>query len=117
MAPSRVGVVLGHHGDPDVLVGENLGVDEVLHARRLFRGKRPVMGEIEPQSVRRHQRALLLDVITEHLAQRPVQQVGAGVIAPDGGPAVGVDRRRAASPGWISPLSITARWRITPGRA
>jgi hypothetical protein len=45
--------------------------------------------EVEAQPVGRHQRALLRDVIAEHLAQRFVQQMRRGVI--------GADRRRGAA--------------------
>ena len=38
---------------------------------------RLVVGEVEAQAVRRDERAGLLDVVAEHLAQRVVQQVGA----------------------------------------
>ena len=38
--------------------------------------------EVEAQPIGRHQRARLLDVRAEHLAQRRVQKVGRGVVAP-----------------------------------
>ena len=51
------------------------------------------MAEVEPQSIGRDERAGLLHVRTEHLAQRPVQQVRAGVVATDGVAPLDVDRR------------------------
>lgn len=50
-----------------------------------------MVAEVEAQAVGGHQRALLFDVGAEDLPQGPVQQVGAGVVAPDGLPAAGVD--------------------------
>ncbi len=56
------------------------------------------MGEVEPQPVRRHQRAALRDMIAQRAAQRLVQQVGRGMVGADGGAAGrvhGESRRRA----------------------
>ena len=47
--------------------------------------------EVEPQAVGRHERAGLLDVRAEHLAQRRVEQVRGRVVAPRGVADVGVD--------------------------
>ncbi len=44
------------------------------------------MGEVEPQAVRGHQGAGLLDVLAQHAAQRRVQQVGGGVVERGGRP-------------------------------
>jgi hypothetical protein len=41
------------------------------------------MREVEAQPVGRDQRALLRDVIAEHLAQRLVQQMGRGMVGAD----------------------------------
>ena len=49
------------------------------------------MGEVEAQPVGGHQGPLLFHVRAEDFAQRPVEQMGAGVVAPDGGPALAVD--------------------------
>ena len=51
-----------------------------------------VMAEVEAQALGRDERPGLLHVRTEHLAQRPVQHVGRGVIAPDTVAAHTVDR-------------------------
>ena len=51
-----------------------------------------VVAEVEAQPVGRDERALLLHVVAEHLAQRPVQDVGAGVVAAD---RVAARRRRS----------------------
>ncbi len=44
------------------------------------RSHRLEMREIKPQPVRRHQRAFLLDMRAQHLAQRGMQQMRRGVI-------------------------------------
>ncbi len=55
-------------------------------------GDRLVVAEVEAQPVRADVRAGLLDVGAEHLAQRPVQDVGRGVVAADRVAARSVDR-------------------------
>ena len=82
------GQLLGPYGH----VGQDLGIDEVFHLVELGPGHRRVVGEVETQPVRGHQRTLLLDVLAEHLPQSPVEQVGPGVVAPDGRPPFGIDR-------------------------
>jgi hypothetical protein len=52
------------------------------------------MAEVEAQPIRRDERPRLLYVRTEHLAQRPVQHMGRGVIAADAVAADAVDRGR-----------------------
>src|SRR5215813_9359537 len=49
------------------------------------------MSEVEPQPVRSHQRAGLLDVRAQYVAQGGVKQVGAGVIRLDSTAPFGVD--------------------------
>ncbi len=61
-------------------VPPDLLVDDRFDLAQLLGGERGVVGEVEPQPVGRHQRAALLDVRPEHLAQRGVQQVGGGVV-------------------------------------
>jgi hypothetical protein len=46
------------------------------------------MGKIESQSVWRHQRPGLLDVWAQHIAQRGVQQMGAGMVGFDSAAAL-----------------------------
>ena len=53
---------------------------------------RLVVAEVEAQPVRADERAGLLHVRAEHLAQRPVQDVGRGVVAADRVAARAVDR-------------------------
>ena len=50
------------------------------------------MAEVEAQPIRSDQGSGLLYVGAEHLAQRPVQHVGRGVVPADSIPAHGVDR-------------------------
>ena len=76
---------------PHRLVGQDLLVGQVLDPLQLLGRHRLVVAEVEAQAVGRDERPGLLDVAAEHLAQGPVQQVGAGVVAADGLPAVDVD--------------------------
>ena len=62
-------------------VASYLGIDDRFNGLHLLRGHRLEVGEVEAQSLRIHQRALLFHLITQNLAQRPVQKVGRGVIA------------------------------------
>ena len=73
-------------------------VGEVLDCVELVARHRRVVAEVEAQVVGRDERALLLHVWPEHLAQRPVQDVRAGVVAPDGVAPLGVDLRRRLLP-------------------
>ena len=90
----RLGLGLGglEHARP--LVAQRLGVDQLLDLGDLLVGDRLVVREVEAQPVGADVRAGLLDVIAEHPAQRPVQQVRAGVVAADRLAALDVDRRR-----------------------
>ena len=74
-------------------VGDDLRVREPLDLDQLLGGDRLVVAEVEPQPVGRDQRAGLLHVGTEHLAQRPVQDVRGRVVAPDAVAPDAVDRR------------------------
>ena len=86
-----VAVLVAEEGDGAELLGLGLG-GLVVADRARWRGSRGwrgprcaaicvggdrlVVAEVEAQPVGRDQRALLLDVVAEHLAQRPVQEVG-----------------------------------------
>ena len=59
------------------------------------------MREIETQPVGRNQRALLRDVIAQHLAQRLVQQMRGRVVLPDVRRGA---RDRPSSNSWIADL-------------
>ena len=73
-------------------VGEHLGLDrrrrqhlladDLADPRHLLGSHRVDTGEVEAQAIGRHQRTSLVRIGAQHLAQRPVQQVGGGVIAP-----------------------------------
>ncbi len=65
-------------------VAQNLLVDEPLHFLDLGAVHGGVVGEVEAQPRRLHHAARLLDVRAQHLAQRGVQQVRGGVVAPRG---------------------------------
>ena len=71
-------------------------VGDVLDLLDLLRRHRLGMREVETQTVGRDQRALLRDVIAEHLAQRLVQQMRRRMVL-SGSPCGARDRHRAAS--------------------
>ena len=62
-------------------IGVDLLVDQPLDLGDFLRCQRLVVREVEARLVGIDQRALLLDVLAEHLAQRPVEQVRRGVVA------------------------------------
>ena len=98
MAPEREGIGVGQLAGLYRLVGQ----DEIVHLRldRLERGRvdRAVMGEVEPETLRLHQGALLPHVGAEPSAQHVVHQMGRAVVALDivapGCVDRGVERRR-----------------------
>ena len=71
--------------------------------------------EVEPQAIGRDERARLLDVRAEHLAQRRVQQVRGGVVAARGVAHLGVDLRRHEVAGRAASPAVT-RTRCARGR-
>ena len=78
---------LRHHR----LVLEEHRVGDVLDALDLVVADRLRVAEVEAQAVRRDERALLRDVVAEHLAQGLVQEMGRGVVGADAGAAGVVD--------------------------
>ncbi len=75
----------------DARIFEDLLVDEVFDVLQFFVGDLLKVGEVEAQVLRINKRAGLLDVGAESLAQRGVEEVGAGVIADGGGAEVGIN--------------------------
>ena len=65
----------------DVRVLEDRAVHLVLHPLQLLRRQPTLQGEVEPQVRRMHERARLMHVLTEHAAERRVQEVRRGVVA------------------------------------
>ncbi len=76
-----------------------------------------VVGEIEAQPAGFHHAAGLLDVRAEHLAQRSVQQVRGGVVAPRGVAQRSGDFRAQciADVRWAH--ALTMRWTVESGNA
>ena len=74
-------------------------VGDVLDLRELLVADRLGVREIEAQPVGRDQRALLRDMIAEHLAQRLVQQMRRRMVAADVGAARVIDIERERQPG------------------
>ena len=69
----------------------NLLVHKVFHLAQLLGCHLLEVREVEAQTVGRDQRAALLDVGAQHLAQGSIQQVGAGVVRLNGAALVDVD--------------------------
>ena len=96
----RLGFVLGGLEDARRRVAQRLGVGERLDLGDLLGRDRFVVREVEPQPILVHHRAGLLHVLAEHLAERVVEQVGAGVVAADRVAPLDVDRRRRRLARW-----------------
>ena len=64
--------------------GEHLAIDNVFDLLQFFVGNLREVRKIEAQPVGMHRRTGLLHMRAQHLPQRRVQQVRAGVVAPDG---------------------------------
>ena len=88
------GLGLGGLVVADRAVREDLGVGQVLDLLDLGLGEGIGRPEVEAQPLGIHQRTLLLHALAEHRAERPVEDVGAGVVPPDGVTASDVDARR-----------------------
>jgi hypothetical protein len=69
-----------HHPGRHLVVLEDDGIGQILDGRHLLCRHRLGVGEVEAQPVGRDQRALLGDVIAQHLAQRSMDQMGRGMI-------------------------------------
>src|SRR5690606_15204633 len=74
-------LVVGDQPGLDRSVLEDLAIDDLLDLANLLAGHRRVVAEVEARLLRIHQRALLLDMRAEHLAQRLVHQVRRRVVA------------------------------------
>ena len=72
-------------------VGANLLVDDVFHLAQLLGCDLLEVREVEAQSVSRDERAALLHMCAQHLAQGCVEQVGAGVVRLNGTTGFNVD--------------------------
>ena len=72
-------------------VGQHLGVDQGLDLADLRIGDRRVVREVEARALGVDQRALLLHMRAQHLAQRLVHQVRGAVVAHGPRAALGVD--------------------------
>ena len=83
----------GTHVGGNQRVLHDLLVDDSLDAQELVGRDRLEMLEVEAQAVRRDERAGLLHVRAEHLAQGRMQQVGSRVVAPRGVAYVGIHLR------------------------
>ena len=91
-----------------ITVHLRLDLGEVLARQRV------VMREIEPQPVRRVERAALRHMIAQPLAQRLMQQMGRGMVGPDRAAPRMIDHQPAPAPAEISPSVTVAIWMKTP---
>ena len=90
----RAGFLRGfhaHHFGLDRQIVADHAVDHALQLGDLFCADRFAVGEVEAGALRIHQRALLRDMVAQHVAQRRVQEVGGGVVAGAGGARVQID--------------------------
>ena len=85
------GVVVCEHTRISRRVVADLGVHERLDLAQLLRRHRLEMSEVETQPVGRHERAFLLHMRAQHLAQRRVQQVRGRMVQYDRRAAFGID--------------------------
>ena len=85
--------------DLDRGVLQDLPIDELLALLDLRVGQRLEMGEVEAHPVGGLVRAELADMRAKHLAQRPVDQMGGGVVAVDRPAAVEIDVEGGRSAG------------------
>ena len=83
-----------HHARARRLVAQHLGVDEAFDAADLLRRHRRAVAEVEARLVLVDERALLLHVRPQHLAQRLVHEVRRRVMAHGAVALVEVDLRR-----------------------
>ena len=88
-ARDRLGHAHERDGDGPVVADD--AADLVLDRALLVVGERPVEREVEPQVVRRDERARLAGPLPDHVPQRPMQQVRARVVAHRVRPPLGVD--------------------------
>ena len=89
--PQAFSLILGGLEGPHGIVGQDVLVGQGLHPLQVLAADGSVVAEVEAEPVGRDERARLLHVRPQHLSQRPVQQVGGGVVAPDGFASAGVD--------------------------
>lgn len=87
------GLLHAHVVDLGRTVGADLGVHPALDLGQFGLRHRLEVREVEAQAIRRHQRALLLDMRAQHLAQGRMQQVGGRVVEDGTGATRGIDGR------------------------
>ena len=80
-----------HHLGRGRCIGQHLGVDDGLDTADLRIADRRVVGEVETGAIGVDQRAFLLHMVAQHLAQRLVHQVRGAVVAHRAGTLLGVD--------------------------
>ena len=92
------GFLVRHLGPGDALIGTHPGVDAALDVALLLDADRLVVGKVEAQTLRRHQRTRLCGVFTQHIAQGTLEQVSGRVITLDVPTAHAIDNRLGNRP-------------------
>ena len=87
------GLVDGHFLHGDGVTVQDRVADDLIDAAQLLRAHGGEVREVEAQPVGLHERARLMHMVAQHLAQGRVQQVRRGVRAHDRAAAVNVDLR------------------------
>ena len=87
------GLVVGCPARVDRIVLQDDGIGKALDLRHILVAQRLAVGEVEAQALGRDQRAGLMHVRAQAIAQRGVQHVRARVVAHDVPAPVGVDGR------------------------
>src|SRR3546814_8166297 len=90
-------------------------VGEVFDLVDLIRRERVGRPEVEAQAIRVDERALLLNGLAEHLAEGPVEDVRAGVVASDGAESSNVDRGHCLLPGIDLAVGHADMVQVQPG--
>ena len=101
---------VGLHGR----VLQHLLVDDPLDLEELLAREGAEVDEVEAQAIGRDERSRLLHVRAEHLAQRGMEQVRGGVVAPDRRAPRESMSAITGAPTAISPLSTRTAWTRTP---
>ena len=91
MAPSADRLLIALVRRLQGIVGQDGIVDRLLHGVQLILGQHRAVGKVKTQTIGRHQRTGLLDVLAQNIAQLAVEQVGGGVVAGDIHAALGID--------------------------
>ena len=100
-------VFLGHHLHVHAVVGGDVAVHVVFNRGDFFVAERTAVGEVEAQPLVVDQRAFLVGLIVDPVAQGAVHQVGGGVVVLNQRPPLGVNGQRGGH-GAVEPGELAA---------